>query len=357
MERFVYIDNENDMAKETDAQCVVLEESAIDARYVKALKKRGTSVWVKADSTIKIPIKAISEFAGRVQNSKSALYAVTGEAFGRMLERMTEIVEYIDGFILPAPVLSGILWCNKFGKSFCEDELLEIFDEDVKESRVRILYYEAVEQYLVKTYIEPVCTAAKEAGKKISFDMGDGEIQYDFMPGINPIQLASKGISLTFRNASSEVTAICRLCREKCFILSGNELLRERVNTDFGKVLLIKPVRGCRARYVYSSKKHNTRLETPALEASMEGTYYCDMLTEKNVDFLAVDEYVFENSACVSNGRITLFSQEFEEVIVCDGCMFERMFGNVLDIAEKSGISVNSAGLLKRLSAEDWEER
>lgn len=355
MEKFVYIDGERDIAAE-NARCVVLEESAVNPKYVENMKKQGLLVWVRKACAEEIPVKVMQEMAGRVQNAKGILRAATCRSFGKMLESMGESLQYIDGFILPSPELSEALWRKEFDKFFVERELFEIFDQDVKNSRVRIFYYEAVERYLVTNYIEPVYAMAEEAGKQISFDMGDGEIQYDFTLGINPIRLACKGISVTFCKASIENEAVCRLCRENCFIIETNELIKANTSEGFGKVLLIKPVRGCRARYVYSSKKHNVRLETPALEASMEGTYYCDMLTERNMDFLAVDEYIFENLACISNGKITLFSQEFEDVIVCEGCMFEKMFGNVLGIAEKSGISVNSAELLKKLSAENWEE-
>lgn len=304
-------------------------------------KNNGFLMCAEEKCAIEIPALNIVEFAGRWDTEPGNIKAVTCESFENMLSNMVGDIESVRGFILPIPRLSGLLWKEDFEKVLGDiGEIYDIFDEYVPQSPVRSCYFEMLEDYIVKKYMYPVESYAREIGKSISFYMASGVIQYDFMPVINPMRLAYEGFSLTFEKSSPELDAIGRLPDSR------------------GKnVLLIKPVRGCRRKYVYTGEKRRVRMETPALCTSFEGTFYCERLTQHGINFTAVDEYWFENSACAQEGKINLNSAEYEEIILCNGCFFSEKGKNILAEAKRCGVLINSEKLLQELMEEiQWEK-
>ncbi len=344
MKNFVFINTEKDFkyAKKKNAKSVVIKDT-FDKEIIKMAKDSGFSVWIAENCTENISVCTLSEFAGRLSREPGNVSAVTCGSFEKMLAGVGKSLEFIDGFILPAPKLSGLLWDDDFEKmTGVVGELLDIFDDYVSESYVRSLYYEAVEENIVSKYIEPVYAMAKKIGKNVCFNLGSGEIQYDFMPIFNPIRMASEGFSLAFEKSTAELDAFCSLWEEK--------------PKNREKVLLINPVRGCRKRFVYSGKKRKVRQENPALCASFEGTYYCEKLASCGMNFVAADEYTLENSAYVVKGKVSLFGRRFENILVCKSCSFSEKGVDILKAAEASGVLVNSSELLQKLSAENLEE-
>lgn len=309
-----------------------------DNELAKKAKDMGFSVWVQGNCTEDISACILDGFAGRVSLEQGNICAATCKAFKKMLNDISISLEFIDGFILPVPKLSGLLWSDDFENAIHDSgDIFDIFDEYVTESPVRQRYFEMLEDYIISKYIEPVHSFAKKIGKRISFDMGSGEIQYDFMPVLNPIRMISQGLSLTFEKHTAEIDAMCNL-PDNC--------------KDAERVLLIKPVRGCRRKYVYTGEKRRARVETPALCTSFEGTFYCERLTQHGINFTAVDEYWFENSAYVKEGKINLNSAEYKEIILCNGCFFSEKGKNILAEAKKCGVLINPGEILQKLMEE-----
>lgn len=286
--------------------------------------------------TVEIPALNLVEFAGRWDTEPGNIRVVTCESFENMLRNMDSDIESVSGFILPIPKLSGLLWQEDF-ENVLDDigEIYDIFDEYVPQSSVRSRYFEMLEDYIITKYMYPVQSFAKKIGKSISFDMGAGVIQYDFMPVINPVRLAYEGFSLTFEKSSPEIDAIGGL-----------------TDRSKGNILLIKPVRGCRRQYVYTGEKRRVRMETLALCTSFEGTFYCERLTKYGINFTAVDEYWFENSAYVKEGKICLNFAEYEKIILCKGCFFSEKGENILAEADKSGVLINPGEIMQKLLEE-----
>ena len=308
MENFVAINRKIDFeyAKEKSKRLII---NSLDHELISMARDGGFSVYVEKNCTENVPVHILSGIAGRTSREAGSVLAVTCDTFEKMLMGIGGNLENIDGFILPIPKPSGLLWSDAFEKALNKNpgELFDVFDEYVPESDVRLLYYEMAEEYLVLKFIEPLHKMAKKIGKSITFYMGTGEMQYDFMPILNPIRLIYEGYSLAFEKQTPEIKAFCNLNKPE----------------KSESVLLVKPVRGCRRKYVYSGKKLRVRQENPALCASYEGTYYCERLAELGMEFLAIDEYTLENSAYVQDGSIALLAKGFKNVIICDGCSFK----------------------------------
>lgn len=358
-ERFVFLSEERDFAsvKREGTSGIFMKMPLKSAEEVKNAAECGLKVWIVADCSVETEVEYLTDFAGRVKPEPGRCRIVTRDSFEKLIAKSVSILEYVEGFIIPAPVFDMPVWDDSLGSY---EDLYVLFDEYTEISPVRSWYYERAGQYIVSRYFAPVYALAKKVGKKISFDVGPGAIQYDFAKRmINPIRLINEGFSVVFREESAEIAAIAGLSRNGSFIINEEAAAGVRITHEIsgGKILLIIPTRGIMERYAVPQKKMSVRPETPATVAAAEGVYYCDKLFRKGYMFTAVNEFVLENSAYCENGKLVISGERFDIALVCGACLFSEKGRDILNEAQNAGVRVNDGGLIAHLAEEDLEER
>lgn len=313
-------------------------------------KKRA---WLYFDSMEEQAVTVLSDIGGRACTAKGTLRAVTPT----VLEEKKEYIAGFAGIIVPIPVCDGLLWNEAAAKEAEKvGELYDIFNGDVVESSIRGFYYERLERHMISEYIMPTYEKARSMGIKISFYMGDGKVQYDFMPIINPISLICVGIPVSFGGYSHEKAAVCSLMDKACFIIDDNELFCVEYKRRGNGRLLIIPNRACRDRYVYSERENKRHMETPALCKAAEGSFYFDRLWKAGLEFDMIDESALESYACIEDGSVAMPFGKYKAVYVCPSCMFCGTCADAIDGAERAGILINPPELASMLNNENTED-
>lgn len=308
-------------------------------------------MWVYVDCLKEFDVQTLKYIGGKISISEGKISTVTPS----MIEEVNALGDF-DGLIVPLPISQELLWNEEAGAAVQGlGELEDIFNRDIAESCIRTFYYEEVEKHLISEYITPLCEKAADLGKRISFFVGDGEIQYDFLPVINPIRLIMEGISLTFGTCSAETALMCTL-REDCFIMRENELFCVDSAREEGSVLLITPVRSCRDKYIFGEKRNKMRRETPALCAAFEGTVYCERLLAAGVAFDIIDEYTLEKYAVIKDGKVVMSFGTYKSILVCPACAFCGKCEDPVRTAANAGILINQRDLIEKIQNENTEE-
>ncbi|MBR5809663.1 MAG: hypothetical protein IKY39_06170, partial [Clostridia bacterium] len=253
--------------------------------------------------------------------------------------------EDIQGFVAPVPEISGPLWNEKLAKMCNMQEmdneiLYELFDDDIEISPVRSWYYANLEKYILKSYILPLKRFCKNTGKKLVFDLGNVEIRYDLMKTmINPYNIKKAGLSVVVHKQNGNIEKELGFSSED-FVISGNSI--ENVTKENAKILLINPVRGVMERYIQGEiKTRPNRFETPALSAAIEGTYYCDMLTENGYAFDVTDEIRLPKESDL---------KRYENILICKSCLFTEKEKKRIDKLQKCGVKINDKDLICELT-------
>lgn len=321
------------------------EENKVNVR-----KKR---LWLCVDSMQEQAVTVLSDIGGRVCTAKGTLFAVTPT----VLEGMKEYIAGFAGIVVPVPSCDGLLWNETAAKEAeTVGELYDIFDDEVIESSIRGFYYEKIERHIISEYIIPIYEKARSMGIEISFYMGDGKIQYDFMPILNPITLVCMGIPVSFGGYSREKAAVCSLMDKACFIIDGDELFCVEYKRRGNGRLLVIPNRACRDRYLYSERENKRHLETPALCKAAEGSFYFDRLWKAGLEFDMIDESALENYACIEDGSLVMPFGKYKEVYTCPSCVFCGACADAINGAKRAGILINPPELASIINNENTED-
>lgn len=302
-------------------------------------------------NTVK-PIKVLCAHAGRPAIDDGEIRYVGVRELKRFLKNIGSFEENIRGFIVPVPEISGPIWNDRFARMLGEDchaIVYELFDHEIEKSQLRSWYYETVGKYILRTYMIPLKKFAENIGKEIIFNLGKAEMQYDLMRKIiTPDVLKKAGLSLAIHKECGNIEKELGFSN-KDFVISGDFLAKVEKD-DGAKILLIKPTRGVMERFVQGEIRNKpNRLETPALLAAIESTYYSDMLIENGYSFDVTDERRLPK---VDDLR------KYENVLICKSCLFTEKETKKIDKLQKYGIKINDEKLICDLmekGEDQWE--
>ncbi len=369
------------IVKEIGFSGVLLDMTANLKKNILAADREGLAVWVKVNETEKKEITCIENIGGRATETNGEIYVVTEKFLDNMCSLIGDVsFSQIEGFVVPVPEFSGTLWndtiekeCEKYGYDIY-DGRMELFDEEKIESTFRAHYYEAVEKYVLSKYLIPVKTWASTLGKKVSFNIGTMQTQYDLaVKMINPFRLAEEGLSVAVTKSVGndfETAAMLNSFGKEsenlflsdggdCDIFSASIIVSsspfrcDNKNCD-ADILLVKPSRGVMERYIWKRSK-SVRVESPALIAAMDAMYYTDMLYEKGIGFTSTDEFGIEKYGDSKKGFFVFKGKKYNQVLICDSCRFSDKGIKILSKAEKDGVLINDKTLTDAI-LEDWEE-
>ncbi len=326
----------------------------------------GLEIWILLSRKESIPFSHLLNIGGRMSIEEENVYAVMPELIGEYLSKLDECAEKVTGVIIPLPDVRGIIWSDSL-EDECErleidknECLVDLFVEENIESAYRSWYYERAEKIIINEFLLPVKKCAETYGKRVSFDIGKIETQYDLAEKfVNPFRLVEEGLSLSMRwgkENSSEAKAMVLSMSDESLNILAEECFDESLEnkTSEENILLIKPSRGVMERYVRRKKK-KYRTETPAIVAAMDGTYYTSMLFEKGFNFNQTDEFGVEKYGTVEDGKIKLGDREYNRILICDSCRFSDKGMEILTNAEKSGVKINDKDLMSILWSEAEE--
>lgn len=350
---------------------VVFDYNEDVKKEVTSASECGLEAWISLNKKESIPAGYLSNIGGRLSVETKTADVVTPDVMEEILLGIdSDCCGKIDGFVVPVPDIYGIIWndsldeeCQKFGIDK-NDSLIDLFVEENPVSTYRSWYYERAERLILKEYLIPLKELAESYGKKVSFDIGEMETQYDLAEKmINPFRIVEDGILFTIRSgkgnsfeAKSMILSLgednFNIIAEDCDLLK--EFLNENTCDNKADILLIKPSRGVMERYI-RRRKAKYRTETSALIAATDGTYYTNMLFEKGFSFHSTDEFGIEKHGVGKDGKFEFKGREYGKILICDSCRFSDKGMEVLKNAEKSGVRINDEGLIRALQS-DLEE-
>lgn len=356
---------------------VLLDMTENLKQNIKKASESGLCVWIKVNSTENMQITCLENIGGKASEVDGEINFVSTDFLDRLLEGLgDEGFSLIDGIIVPAPSISGVIWndviseeCEKCGYDIYDGKT-EILDEEKVESVFRAYYYEAAEKYILSEFLMPVQNRATELGVKLCFDIGAMEIQYDLASKmINPFRLKEAGMSVAVtkgRGNNSELSAFFNSFEAEgtdVFITDGSDCMNCRPDIIVSPclcktsqkscdadVLLVKPTRGVVERYI--RKRSRLRLENPAIVAALDGTYYADMLFEKSVDFVSTDEAGLEKYGASKNGKFLFRGKKYSQLLICDSCKFFENGIGIIRKAESDGVLINDKALINAITKE-----
>lgn len=358
-------DNTNfNMLKNNGFTGVAFEYDKCTQNKILSASECNLEVWILLSEKESISPAYLLNIGGRLSVEEKAIDITTScilsEKYSDMDENSKNLV---TGFIVPFPNICGIIWddsleseCDRLGIDK-NDNLIDLFDEEPLESTYRAWYYEQAERLIIEKYLLPLKEFAESYGKKISFDMGAMETQYDLAYKMaNPFRFMESGIAATFRQGTglsfeTEAVMICPGAKDFSILTDCIEYAQKESEPLKSDILLIKPSRGVMERFVMR-KRRKYRLETPALIAAMDGTYYINMLKEKGFNFHCADEFGIERYGFSGDGKFRLGEQEYGQILICQSCRFSQKGINILKKAEEDGVCINSESLIKILGAE-----
>ncbi|MBO5059650.1 MAG: hypothetical protein J6C82_01885 [Clostridia bacterium] len=337
----------------------------ISDENVRKVKACGLEVWIYADAQ-EVGAEYLCCEAGRVSSYDGMGKVANVETLERLESEIGDILfDEVVGFVVPLPYFDAPIWNDELnemcGFSYEAYELLfALFDSDTEISPVRSWYYERAESYIISKYVLPLSAWAKEKGKKISFDIGKTESEFDFpLRMISPIRYPEAGLSLTVRgHCSTEMSALFSTFSEIDGIFAAENIEEDADFSDIGtaELLLIKPTRGVMERYARETRKMKCRMETPAVVAAAEYAYYCNMLYKKGIAFDVADEFSIERMGKAEDGVLTFDGRGYRNILLCDSCIFSKNAIEILKNAQANGVCINDEALIKFLDSEPEEE-
>lgn len=251
------------------------------------------------------------------------LYRVTLETVKSIKEKIGGILDMLDGFVIPAPFIKGLLWNNEFpplyeeiyGRDIKED-LPAIFDEDTQNAEFRVWYYNACASALFFSYILPLAEYMKTLGKKACFDFGNGGRCIDLIKKqLNPFLLQNNKIPIIYETKEG-ITLVC-----------GKEKYKQN--------LLVLPLMGIMRSFPYGT--NYSRQESPLVLALAEEEYFKSSMKKCEIEYSAVSEIEFLR---MKPSEL----RSFENIIICNSCELQN--ADLIETLKNLGYKINEKELL-----------
>lgn len=342
---FTFADSSTDFErlKKEGVKAVLLKYSAKVSKNIKKASALGMKIMVEMPCSIKDNIKVIKPLAGRVSVQDGVIEYTSIKDIKKAIK---SIGQNVEGFIIPIPEVSGLLWNDEIEESCSVEngDSYDLFDDEKEIIHIRSRYYISAQKYLYENYMLPQNELLKSVGKKAVFYIGKKELQYDIIGELaNTTLLKHMGVSLGI-SCEKEMAETEFGFKNGDFIFYENsceKIKQKRVTKD---ILLVKPMRGVMERYVETGRRN--RIETPALSAAIEGVYFCDMLKEKGYSFDVADEFSFMTKRNLS---------KYKDILICESCLFtDKEMSKINRLLEK-GVRINSQDLISELSKQGEE--
>ena len=253
--------------------------------------------------------------------AEGKLYTVMPEAVKAAAKRIKELMPLIYGFVVPVPILGGLLWQEGFDAEYEEEsggdfryDMPFIFDNSTEETYIRRWYFARAAEAMFKTYILPLVSKEAEQGKKICFYLGSAGSSVELIKRqIDPYMFLDNKLEVIYESKGET-------------ILSNGKYQKE-------EVLLVVPK--------YSIMLHMpwgvtlSRFESPLTLALSEEEYYKLMLKRWNIKFRGIDEIRF-------SGMKRKELEKYKNILICDSCI-------PIDRSGLTGLKVNDKELLRLL--------
>ena len=329
--------------KKEGVKAVLLKYSAKVSKNIKKASALGMKIMVEMPYSARDSVNVIKPLAGRVSVQDGVIEYASIKDIKKAIK---SIGQNVEGFIIPIPEVSGLLWNNEIEESCSveDGDSYDLFDDEKEISNIRSRYYISAQKYLYENYMLPQNELLKGIGKRAVFYIGKKELQYDLIGNlVNTTLLKHMGFLLGI-SCEKEVAETEFGFRKGDYIFCENfceNMTQKRVTKD---ILLVKPMRGVMERYVETGRRN--RIETTALASAVEGVYFCDMLKEKGYAFDVADEFSFMTKRNLS---------KYNDILICESCLFtDKEMSKINRLLEK-GIRINSNDLISELSEQGEE--
>ena len=260
------------------------------------------------------------------------LYAVTPEKIKILQDKNKDIMELVDGYIIPFPCVKGLFFKYEL-ENACEDfydrdlsECLEIiFNKNAEASEIRKMYYSGAEAELFYDYVMPSVEYVKSVGKEACFNLGNVAEGIDCVKKlIDPFLFLKHGIPVIYEN--------------------NGQIVFQKGKVRNRGVLLVLPMRAIMMGYAWQMPF--SRRETPFALALAEEEYYKIKLEENGIDYSVIGEAEFFDMK-ISDLK------KFKNILICDACMLsEKEKGRVMKL-KSEGILINNRELLNIFDREN----
>ena len=211
--------------------------------------------------------------------NKGEMYDVTLKSVKRTVQKLGYTIDLIDGIVIPAPRLKGLLWNEAFTslyEDFCGRDIKEdfpiIFDKYTENADLRLWYYRTSAKALFLEHILSISEYFAALGKKVCFDFGRAYKGIELIKKqLNPFWFQKKKIPVIYETDEG-ITLVC-----------GREMKKPN--------LLVLPMRAIMLNYAYGAKY--LRYESALTLAISEEEYYKKLLKKCNIEYKIADEFTF----------------------------------------------------------------
>lgn len=263
---------------------------------------------------------------------KGDLYAVTIKSAKNAVKRLGDRLDIIDGFVIPVPILKGLLWNEAVSilyEDFCgrdiKYDMPAIFDKYAEDVDLRVWYYKTSAEVLFLEYIIPMWQYFAALGKKACFDFGRADKGIELIKKqLNPFWFQKTGIPVIYESDKG-ISLIC-----------GREMKKPN--------LLVLPFRAVMLNYAYGAKY--SRQESALVLTLADEEYYKNSLKKCKIDYKAVDEVTFSN---MKKGQL----EEFENILICNCCALTNDDKDRIAALKKAGCKINEKTFLDMLDREN----
>lgn len=342
-------------------------------------KKHGLSFWSEFDKTQKETLTYLDIDSSDIIYCEKETKVLALNDLKEVIKSMSKSDrELLDGIIVKYPDFSSFLWDESFKEdyynefsNYIEDYLYLLFEPAEKQVAFRSWYFEKCSDFVYKKYICPLIKWAKSKGINLCFDIGKEESEYYYLKRhVDIMYLLEKGVSLCVNHNPNGITETCIMLSKysgNSFVVSNydsridslslNFIAHAKCNQDFVKkskdcILLIRASRGVMQRCVEADNEDISVTENDAVKASLEGTYYTDMLFEKGFQFEITSEKLFEKHAKFKNGIFTYKDKKINQVLLCNSCVFTKKGIKLLNSLLDGGVCINNANLINILGSD-----
>ncbi|MBE7015429.1 MAG: hypothetical protein E7417_01230 [Ruminococcaceae bacterium] len=356
---------------------VIFDSDNVFRSSLSYANKYNLDAWVKVEKTTSENIAYMDyDSSGIVYEDSSVFYTsldILKETAGSMPENSN-----VSGYIIKYPNFRGVIWDKSFAEDFykeysnyIEDYLYLLFEPYEKQAPFRYWYMENCQKFIYKKYISPILRWAKRVNINVCFDVGDEQTYFLQMEkGVFLLDLIEKGVSVYAnhkKNCIYETGIIMSKYGKNCFLAASepDDNLRDldinvvsqsipQTEGDIiskSHILLVRCERGVAERFAKYKNPLDDSNECAALDASFEGTYYCDMLYEKGFSFEVTSEKYFEKYTSYKNKVLTYKGVIVDQILLCKSCVFSKKGISILNRVSKDGICVNNISLIDILES------
>ena len=307
--------------KESGFGGVIFTENALTEEDLKSSKKRKLKTFLH----IRDLSSDICQYLDCGGVYEGELYSVTLSTVKSLKEKSGDLFDLLDGFVIPAPSVKGLLWNYEFPSAyedFCgkdiKDELPSVFDKDTQNPNFRVWYYSVAARTLFFKYILPLSEYLETFGKKACFDFGDSGRCIDLIKKqLNPLLLQKYHIPVIYET------------KDGIILVYGREKYKQN--------LLVLPMQSVMRNFAYGTRY--SRQESPLVLAVAEEEYFKNTLKKCGFEFSAVTEFEFLHMK-------PSVLKKFENILVCESCTLQ---GIDLEMLKSSGYKINEKNFLDTL--------